>query len=108
MTLKLSCSESKPITFYRSPRMSNQEEKQKERSQLTSTHKNSMNYLPKRGGGGEGGPRATNLNISCSKSNFIAFNRSTGMRNQVQTQKERSQGISVHENSMQYLLRVEL
>ena len=52
MTLKLSCSESKPITFYRSPRMSNQEEKQKERSQLTSTHKSSMNYLPKRGGGG--------------------------------------------------------
>ena len=38
--------------------MSNQEEKQKERSQLTSTHKNSMNYLPKRGGGGGGGSKS--------------------------------------------------
>ena len=43
-------------------------------------------------------------NIGC-KSSFITFYRSPGMRNQVETQKEGSQRTSIHENSMQYLLR---
>ena len=54
-----------------------------------------MNYLPKRGGRGD--LRTMILNISCSKSNFITFYRSTGIRNQVETQKERSQGTPIHE-----------
>ena len=41
----------------------------------------------------------------CFKSNSITFYRFPGMRNQVETEKERSQGTSNHENSMQYLLR---
>ena len=80
--------------------MRNQVETQKELSQGTSIHENSMQYLL-RGGGSEN----NELQNICSKSNSITFYRSPGMRNQVETQKERSQGTSIHEHSMQYLLR---
>ena len=51
-----------------------------------------MHYLPKRGGGG--GLRIIDFKIVCFKSNSTTFYRSLGMRNQVETQKERSQGKS--------------
>ena len=84
--------------------MFNQVETQKERSQGTSIPYNSMQYLLKgrRGGGGSENNELQNM---CSKSNSTTFYRSPGMRNQVETEKERSQGTSNHENSMQYLLR---
>ena len=41
----------------------------------------------------------------CSKSNSITFYRSLGMRNEVKTQKERSQGTSIQQTSMPYLPR---
>ena len=41
----------------------------------------------------------------CSKSNSITFYRSLGMRDEVKTQKERSQGTSIHQTSMPYLPR---
>ena len=43
------------------------------------------------------------LNIIRSKSNSITFYESHGMRNQIETQKERSQGTSIQDNSMHYL-----
>ena len=79
--------------------MRNQVETQKEWSQGASIHENSMLYLLR------GGSENNKLQNICSKSNSIAFYRSLGMRNQVETQKERSQGTSIHENSMQYLPR---
>ena len=45
------------------------------------------------------------LNIIRSKSNSITFYVSLGMRNQIETQKERSQGNSIQHNSMHYLPR---
>ena len=53
--------------------------------------------------GGGGGSDNNKLQKICSKSNSITFYRSVGMRNQVE--KERYQGTSNQENSMQYLLR---
>ena len=82
------CCKSNCITFYRSPGMRSQVGTQKEQSQLTSTHKNYMHYLPK---GGGGGLRTFTFKIICSKSNSITFCRSPGMRSQVGRQKERSQ-----------------
>ena len=61
---------------------------------------NSMPYWPR--GGGGGGMRTIGLKIICSKSNSITFYRSLGMRNQVETQKEWSQGKSFQQNSMPY------
>ena len=87
ITLTISCSNSNFNTFNGSPGMRNQLEPQEERYQLTSSHKHSMHYLPREGGGGL---RTMTLRISCSKSNSITFYGSPGMRNQVGTQKERS------------------
>ena len=53
--------------------------------------------------GGGGGLKTISCKKICSKSNSITFYRSVGMRNQVE--KERYQGTSNQENSMQYLLR---
>ena len=82
--------------------MFNQVETQKERSQGTSIPYNSMQYLLKGRGGGSENNELQNMSF---KSNSITFYRFPGMRNQVETEKERSQGTSNHENSMQYLLR---
>ena len=79
--------------------MRNQVETQKEWSQGTSIHENSMQYLLR------GRSENNELQKICSKPNSITFYRSLGMRNQVETQKERSQGTSIHENFMQYLPR---
>ena len=43
--------------------------------------------------------------IICSKSNSITFYGSLGLRNEVETQKERSQGTSIQQTSMPYCLR---
>ena len=93
------CSKSNSVKFYRSPGMCNQVETQKEGSQGTSIHENSMQYLLRRGS------ENNELQKICSKSNSITFYRSPGMCNQVETQKEGSQGTSIHEISVQYLLR---
>ena len=45
------------------------------------------------------------LNIIRSKSNSITFYGSLGMRNQIEIQKERSQGTSIQHNSLHYLPR---
>ena len=90
------------ITFYRSLGMRNHIETQKERSQGTSTQQKSMYHLPR--GGGEG-LSTKGLNITRSKSNSITFYRSLGMRNHIETQKERSQGTSIQQISMHYLPR---
>ena len=87
------CSISNSITFYRSPGMRSQVEAQKERSQLTSIHKNSMYNLLR------GGSENNELQKIRSKSNSITFYRSPGMRNQVERQKGRFQGTSIHDNS---------
>ena len=50
--------------------------------------------------------RTIGFKIICSKSNCITFYRSLGIQNQVETQKERCQGTSIHKNSMHYLPRV--
>ena len=81
------CSKFSSITFHRSPGMRNQVETQKERSQRTSIHENSMQYLLRRGGGSEN----NELQNICSKSNSITFYRCLG--------------TSIQENSMHYLLR---
>ena len=81
--------------------MRNRIERQKERSQRTSIEQKSMHYLPR----GGGGLRTKGFNIIGSKSNSITLYSSIGMRNQIETQKERSKGTSIQENSMQYLLR---
>ena len=57
------------------------------------------------GGGGGGSLTTKGLNIIRSKSNSITFYGSLGMRNQVETRKERSQGTSIQQNSMHYLSR---
>ena len=80
--------------------MCNQVETQKEGSQGTSIHENSMQYLLR-----DGGQRTMSCKNICSKSNSITFYRSPGMCNQVETQKEGSQGTSIHEISVQYLLK---
>ena len=72
-------------------------------TQGTSIQQNSVHYLPRKGGGGC--LRTIGLKIICSKSNSITFYMSLGMRNQVETQKERSQGTSLQQNSMHYLPR---
>ena len=51
MSLRISCSKSKSITFYGFPGLLNQVETQKEQSQLTSLHQISKHYL--RSGGSE-------------------------------------------------------
>ena len=51
----------------------------------------------------EGGLKTIGFKIIRSKSNSITFYRSLGMRNQVETQKERSQGKSFSKNSMYHL-----
>ena len=51
MSLRISCSKSKSITFYGFPGILNQVETQKEQSQLTSLHQISKHYL--RSGGSE-------------------------------------------------------
>ena len=55
--------------------------------------------------GGGGGLRKLGFKIIFSKSNSITFYRSLGMRNQVETQRERSQGNSIQQNYMYYLPR---
>ena len=54
-------------------------------------------------GGGGGDLRTVVFKIICFNSNSITFYRSLGMRNQVETQKERSQGTSIQQNSIHYL-----
>ena len=80
-----------------------QVKREKERSQGTLIHEKSMQYLLR--GGGGGGSENNELQNICSKFNSITFYKSLGMRNRLETQKERSQETSIHENSMQYLLR---
>ena len=75
--------------------MCNQVETQKEQSQRTSIQQNSIHFLPRKGG-----LRTIGFKIICSKSNSITFYKSLGMRNQVETQKERFQGTSIQQNSM--------
>ena len=88
------------ITFYRSLEMSNEIVTQKERSQGTSNQQNFVHYLPK------GGVREEKISkCFCSKSNQINFYKSLGMRNQLETQKERSERTSIQQNSMHYLPR---
>ena len=45
------------------------------------------------------------MNTIGSKSSSITFYRSLGMRNHIETQKERSQGTSIQQKSMHYLPR---
>ena len=78
--------------------MCNQVETQKEQSQRTSIQQNSIHFLPRKGG-----LRTIGFKIICSKSNSITFYKSLGMRNQVETQKERFQGTSIQQNSMHYV-----
>ena len=89
------------ITFYSSHGMRNQFQTQRQRSQGTSIQPTSVDYLPRRGGG----LRKLGFKIIFSKSNSITFYRSLGMRNQVETQRERSQGNSIQQNYMYYLPR---
>ena len=51
----------------------------------------------------EGDLRTKGFKIICSKSNSITFYMSLGMHNQVETQKERSRGTSIQQNSGHYL-----
>ena len=99
ITFWISCAKSNSNRFYSSPRMRNQVETQKERSQLTSVQKNSIHYLP------GGCLRTMTLRISCVKSNYVRFYWSPGMQNQVETQKERCQLNSDQKDSMHYLPR---
>ena len=46
------------------------------------------------------------MNIIGSKSNSITFYRSLGKSNHIETQKKRSQGTSIQQNSMHYLPRM--
>ena len=104
MGSKTICSKSNSITFYRSLGMRNEVKTQKERSQGTSIQQTSMPYLPR--GKGEGGAVITmGSKTICSKSNSITFYRSLGMRDEVKTQKEPSQGTSIQQTSMPYLPR---
>ena len=50
-----------------------------------------MHYLPRERGGGGGGLGRVSLRISFSKSNPITFYGSTEIRDQLETQEERSQ-----------------
>ena len=84
--------------------MRNQVKIQKEWSQGSSIQQDTMHVLPK-GGWGMGAVRTIGFQTSCSKCKSIAFYRSLGMRNQVETQKERCQGISIQRNSMHYFPR---
>ena len=70
--------------------MRNQVETKKKRSQGTSIQQTSMHYLPRGGGGGSENNwfQKNLLQIQF----YHAFYRSLEMRNQVETQKERSQG----------------
>ena len=97
--VQIICSKSNSITFYRSLGMRIQAETQKERSQGTSVQQNSKYYLPR------AGSKNNRIQNICSKCNYIMFYRSLGMRNQEETQKERSQGTSIQQNSMLYLTR---
>ena len=56
-------------------------------------------------GGGGGGLRTIGFKIIRSKSNYITLYRSLWMHNQAETEKERSQGTSIQQNSMHYLPR---
>ena len=85
--------------FYGSLGMRNQTETEKEQSHGTSIQHNATHYLRR------GGLPTKGLNIIRSKSNSITFYGSLGMCNQIETQKERSQGISIQDNSMHYLPR---
>ena len=100
MTLKMSCSKSNSNTSYGSPGVRNQVETQKERSQLTSIQQDSLHFFP--GGGGEGGLRTMTLRMSCSKSNSNTSYGSHEVRNQVETQKERSQLTSIQQDLLHY------
>ena len=84
--------------------MRNQVKIQKEWSQGSSIQQDTMHVLPQ-GGWGMGAVRTIGFQTSCSKCKSIAFYRSLGMRNQVETQKERCQGISIQRNSMHYFPR---
>ena len=98
--MKTICSESNSITFYGSLGM----RKQIENTQGTvPRHFNSAQFyalFAKRVG-----LTTKGLNIIRSKSNSITFYGSLGMRNQIEIQKERSQGTSIQHNSMHYLPR---
>ena len=53
----------------------------------------------------KGGLTTKELNIIRSKSNSINFSGSLRMRNQIETQKERSRDTSIQHNSLHYLPR---
>ena len=59
-----------------------------------------MHYLPR----GHGGLKTKGFKVIRSKSNSIAFYWSLGMRNQVETQKERSQETSIQSNEPTHFL----
>ena len=85
--------------------MRNQAETQKEWTQGTSIQQNSIHCLLRGGGGGGGAVKTIGFKIICSKPNTVTLDRSLGMRNQVDTQKEWSQGTSIQQNSIHYLPR---
>ena len=87
MILKIICSKSNSITFNRSLEMRNEVETQDQLSQGTSIQQNIMRYLAI-----AGGLISMILKTICSKSNYIPFNRSLDMRNEVETQEQLSQG----------------
>ena len=89
---KIICSKSNYIMFYRSLGMPIEVETRKEGCQGKSFSKILCIICLKRGGGGS--LRIIDFKIVCFKSNSTTFYRSLGMRNQVETQKERSQGMS--------------
>ena len=98
MILKIICSKSNSIPFNRSLEMRNEVETQDQLSQETSTQQNIMRYLAI-----AWGLISMILKIICSKSNSIPFNRSLEMRNEVETQDQRSQETSTQQNIMRYL-----
>ena len=87
---RISCSKSNYNSFYEPLGMRNQIETQNERSQ--GKYFSKIPCIICLEGGGD--LRTIAFITICSKSNSIMFYRSLEMRNQVETQKERSQGGS--------------